>query len=165
GKLSGGVNREGIKYYNDLINELLKKGLKPFVTIFHWDLPQALEDAYGGFLSPEIVEDYKDYADLCFKEFGDRVKHWITFNEPWMFSNFGYSLGIFPPGRCSSWRQENCVGGDSSIEPYLVSHQQLLAHAAASKSYKQKYQVELDNPYMLEHYLIPIRIYTSHLFT
>ncbi|KAK7816245.1 non-cyanogenic beta-glucosidase [Quercus suber] len=55
GKLSGGVNREGIKYYNNLINELLGKGLKPFVTIFHWDLPQALEDEYGGFLSPHIV--------------------------------------------------------------------------------------------------------------
>ncbi|KAE8037064.1 hypothetical protein FH972_009689 [Carpinus fangiana] len=55
GKLGGGVNREGIKYYNNLINELLDKGLKPFVTIFHWDLPQTLEDEYGGFLSPGIV--------------------------------------------------------------------------------------------------------------
>ncbi|KAK7825928.1 cyanogenic beta-glucosidase [Quercus suber] len=55
GKLSGGVNREGINYYNKLINRLLRKGLQPFVTIFHWDLPQALEDEYGGFLSPHIV--------------------------------------------------------------------------------------------------------------
>lgn len=87
-------------------------------------------------------EDYKDYADLCFKEFGDRVKHWITFNEPWMFSNFGYSLGIFAPGRCSSWLQKDGIGGDSSIEPYLVSHHHLLAHAAVSNLYKHKYQVE-----------------------
>ncbi|KAK7825934.1 raucaffricine-o-beta-d-glucosidase [Quercus suber] len=55
GKLSGGVNREGIEYYNKLINRLLGKGIKPFVTMFHWDLPQALEDDYGGFLSPQIV--------------------------------------------------------------------------------------------------------------
>ncbi|KAE8037052.1 hypothetical protein FH972_009677 [Carpinus fangiana] len=140
GKLSGGVNSEGIKYYNNLINELLNKGLQPFVTLFHWDLPQALEDEYGGFLSPHIVDDYRDYAELCFKEFGDRVKHWITLNEPWTYSVSGYANGQFAPGRCSSWQNLNCTGGDSSTEPYLASHHQLLAHAAAVQVYKQKYQ-------------------------
>nr|POF25855.1 cyanogenic beta-glucosidase [Quercus suber] len=56
GKLPGGVNKEGIKYYNKLINKLLARGLQPFVTLFHWDPPQALEDEYGAFLSPHIVE-------------------------------------------------------------------------------------------------------------
>ncbi|KAG2685347.1 hypothetical protein I3760_10G121000 [Carya illinoinensis] len=140
GKLSGGVNREGINYYNNLINELLEKGLKPFVTLFHWDLPQALEDEYGGFLSPQIVDDFGDYAELCFKEFGDRVKHWITLNEPLSYSVGGYAIGGPPPDRCSDWQNLNCTGGNSATEPYIVTHHQLLAHAAAVKVYKQKYQ-------------------------
>ncbi|KAF3958079.1 hypothetical protein CMV_016971 [Castanea mollissima] len=140
GKLSGGVNKEGIKYYNKLINKLLARGLQPFVTLFHWDPPQALEDEYGAFLSPHIVDDFRDYAELCFREFGDRVKHWITLNEPSSYVKYGYINGKSPPGRCSSWQQLNCTGGDSGTEPYLVSHNQLLAHASAVKVYKQKYQ-------------------------
>nr|XP_011461907.1 PREDICTED: beta-glucosidase 12-like isoform X1 [Fragaria vesca subsp. vesca] len=142
GKLSGGVNKEGIKYYNNLINELLANGVKPFVTIFHWDLPQALEDEYGGFLSPKIVNHFQDYAELCFKEFGDRVKHWITLNEPHSYSRNGYATGKFAPGRCSAWQKRNCTGGDSGTEPYLASHYQLLAHAAAMKLYRHKYQAK-----------------------
>ncbi|XP_037495946.1 beta-glucosidase 12 [Jatropha curcas] len=140
GKLSGGVNTEGIKYYNNLINELLSKGIQPFVTIFHWDLPQALEDEYGGFLSSKIVNDFEEYADICFKYFGDRVKHWITLNEPWTFSDGGYALGSLAPFRCSDWQKLNCLGGDSATEPYIVAHNLLLAHAAAVKLYKTKYQ-------------------------
>ncbi|KAL2328836.1 hypothetical protein Fmac_022263 [Flemingia macrophylla] len=114
GKVSEGINQEGIEYYNNLIDELLENGLLPFVTLFHWDLPQALQDDYGGFLSPHIINDFQDYAELCFKEFGNRVKHWITFNEPW-----SYSMGS---------------------EPYMSSHYQLLAHAAAVRIYKTNYQ-------------------------
>ncbi|CAJ2654796.1 unnamed protein product [Trifolium pratense] len=132
GKLSGGINQEGIDYYNNLINELLANGLQPFVTLFHWDLPQALEDEYGGFLSPLIIKDFQDYAELCFKTFGDRVKNWITLNEPWTYSRDGYANGEMAPGRCSSWLNPNCTGGDSGTEPYLVSHNQLLAHAAVA---------------------------------
>ncbi|CAL5016402.1 unnamed protein product [Urochloa decumbens] len=140
GSLSGGVNREGVKYYNNLIDELLLKGVQPFGTIFHWDTPQALEDKYEGFLSPNIINDYKDYAEVCFKEFGDRVKHWITFNEPWTFSTSGYASGVAAPGRCSSWELGRCSVGDSGKEPYIVSHHQLLAHAETVRLYKEKYQ-------------------------
>ena len=84
---------------------------------------------------------FKDYAELCYKEFGDRVKHWITLNEPHSYSNDGYVNGNSAPGRCSEWQNRNCTGGDSGIEPYLVSHHQLLSHAAAVKVYKEKYQV------------------------
>ncbi|MED6126118.1 Beta-glucosidase 12 [Stylosanthes scabra] len=116
GKVSSGINEEGIKYYNNLINELLANGLKPFVTLFHWDLPQALQDEYNGFYSPNIIKDFQDYSELCFKEFGDRVKHWITLNEPWSY-----------------------VSGFD--KPYVAAHYQLLAHAAAVQIYKARYQV------------------------
>ncbi|KAK2978209.1 hypothetical protein RJ640_030382 [Escallonia rubra] len=139
-KLGGGVNEAGIKYYDNLINELLANGLQPYVTIFHWDVPQALQEAYGGFLSPKIVNDFQDYANLCFKRFGDRVRHWITLNEPWTLAVNGHDYGTIAPGRCSTWRNYNCTGGDSATEPYLVTHHQILAHAAAAKLYRTKYK-------------------------
>ncbi|KAK3038105.1 hypothetical protein RJ639_031659 [Escallonia herrerae] len=156
GNLSGPVNREGIKYYNDLINELLANGIEPYATLFHWDLPQALEDEYGGFLSPRIVADFCEFAELCFWEFGDRVKNWITLNEPYTYSVGGYVMGTTPPGRGASAsdhvegsyppsqsihskHQQNC-DGDPGTEPYLATHYQLLAHAAAVKLYREKFQ-------------------------
>nr|XP_025880617.1 beta-glucosidase 11-like isoform X3 [Oryza sativa Japonica Group] len=150
GSLSGGVNREGISYYNNLINELLSKGVQPFVTLFHWDSPQALEDKYKGFLSPNIINDYKEYAETCFKEFGDRVKHWITFNEPWTFCSMGYASGIMAPGRCSSWEVGKCRVGDSGREPYTACHHQLLAHAETVRLYKEKYQFTEGNVRQLQ---------------
>ncbi|KAK4777778.1 hypothetical protein SAY87_017965 [Trapa incisa] len=86
-----------------------------------------------------IRDDFRDYVDLCFKEFGDRVKHWASMNEPYMFTTGGYSTGILAPGRCSPW-VANCTGGNSATEPYLVSHHLLLAHAATVKLYREKYQ-------------------------
>uniref|UniRef100_A0A6N2LGP7 Beta-glucosidase n=1 Tax=Salix viminalis TaxID=40686 RepID=A0A6N2LGP7_SALVM len=96
----------------------------PYVTLFHWDTPQALEDNYGGFLSPNIVNDFRDFVDLCFKNFGDRVKKWITLNEPWMFSVQGYDLGTMAPGRISvvlyKEKYQSSQGGQIGIT--LVSH-------------------------------------------
>jgi beta-glucosidase len=86
--------------------------------------------------------DFRDYAELCFKEFGDRVKHWITLNEPWSYSYGGYASGLLAPDRCSAWQNLNCTGGNSGTEPYLVAHHLLLAHAAAVEVYKKKYQVQ-----------------------
>ncbi|XP_059438334.1 beta-glucosidase 17-like isoform X2 [Corylus avellana] len=113
--------------------------LEPLVTLFHWDLPQALEDQYHGFLSPDIVDDYRDYVDFCFKEFGDRVKHWTTFNEPNYFASGGYATGTKAPGRCSNYIG-NCTFGNSGTEPYIVGHNMLLSHAIAVKLYREKYQ-------------------------
>ncbi|POO00087.1 Glycoside hydrolase [Trema orientale] len=139
GRISEGVSQAGLQFYNNLIDELLSNGLQPSVTLFHWDLPQVLEDKYGGFLSPNIVNDYRDYVDFCFNKFGDRVKHWITFNEPNIFASGGYDSGIKAPGRCSYYVR-NCTVGNSGTEPYLVVHHMILSHGAAVKLYREKYQ-------------------------
>ncbi|CAN7100600.1 unnamed protein product [Brassica rapa subsp. narinosa] len=141
GNLKGGINQAGINYYNKLINELLSKGIKPFVTIFHWDTPQGLEDAYGGFRGADIVNDFRDYADICFKNFGDRVKHWMTLNEPLTVVQQGYALGIMAPGRCSKFTNPNCTAGDGATEPYIVGHNLILAHGAAVEVYREKYKL------------------------
>lgn len=136
----GPVNSKGLQYYNNLINELVSYGIHPHVTLYHFDLPQALEDEYLGLLSPKIVEDFTAYADICFKEFGDRVKYWITFNEPNFEPVLGYDVGIFPPARCSNPFGLNCSMGDSTTEPYRSAHNILLSHASAAALYKEKYQ-------------------------
>ncbi|KAK9692388.1 hypothetical protein RND81_09G261000 [Saponaria officinalis] len=141
GKLNKGINKKGLAYYHNLIDELLAKGIQPYVTLFHFDIPQALEDEYGGFRSPAVVDDFRDYAELCFKEFGHKVKYWVTINEPYSYCYGGYASGLFAPGRCSDWQTKlNCTGGDSAIEPYLVGHHQLLAHAEVVKLYRTKYK-------------------------
>ncbi|GLJ13131.1 hypothetical protein SUGI_0205900 [Cryptomeria japonica] len=135
----GKINMAGIEYYNNLINALLKKGIEPFVTLFHFDLPKALEDSYGGWLSPHIVKDFEAYADVCFEAFGDRVRYWATLNEPNLFVPLGYTIGRFPPARCS-FPFGTCLHGNSLSEPYLAGHHILLSHAAAVNIYNNKYQ-------------------------
>ncbi|CAL1375774.1 unnamed protein product [Linum trigynum] len=140
GKLSGGINQKGLQHYNNVINEILAQGLTPFLSLVHMDSPQCLDDEYGGFLSNRIVTDFRDYVDLCFKEYGDRVKYWITINEPFTVAKGGYYAGDLAPGRCTSHGNFTCDEGESGTEPYFVGHNLLLAHATAVQLYKQKYQ-------------------------
>ncbi|KAK8962643.1 Beta-glucosidase 6 [Platanthera guangdongensis] len=137
---TGQINQAGVDHYNKLIDALLSKGIEPYVTIFHWDLPQALEDGYEGWLNHSIINDFATYADTCFKEFGDRVKYWITFNEPHTVSIQGYDVGLQAPGRCSNILRFLCRGGNSATEPYVVAHNILLSHATAVDIYKSKYK-------------------------
>ncbi|GAQ83224.1 Beta-glucosidase [Klebsormidium nitens] len=134
----GTVNTEGVAFYNELIDELLRQGVRPFVTLYHWDFPQALETEYGGWLNEQAVLDFREYARVCFREFGDRVKHWLTFNEPMTFSNLGWGEGIMAPGRSSD--RSRSPEGNSATEPYLVSHNVLKAHAAAVEVYRQDFK-------------------------
>ncbi|XP_048330601.2 beta-glucosidase 11-like [Ziziphus jujuba] len=105
-------------------------------------MPQSLEEKYGGYLSHSFVNDLKDYSDFCFKTFGDRIKHWVTINEPKILSLFGYENGWAPPGRCSLPNMGCTRGGNSSTEPYIAAHNLILAHAAVYKLYQEKYQEE-----------------------
>ena len=81
GTLAGGTNEPGISFYSELIDGLLAAGITPYVTLYHWDLPQALQThALPGWLSREVVNHFADFAELCFRRFGDRVRMWTTFN-------------------------------------------------------------------------------------
>ncbi|CAL5031062.1 unnamed protein product [Urochloa decumbens] len=137
----GGVNPAGIKFYDSLINNLLQKGIQPFVTINHFDVPKELEERYGSWLSPEMQEDFTYFAELCFKMFGDRVKHWITFNEPNLMVKFGYLNGKYPPNHCSK-PFGKCASGNSSTEPYIAGHNIILAHAKTVNIYRNNYQAK-----------------------
>lgn len=94
----GEVNEEGLKFYDDLIDELLKNNIKPIITIYHWDLPKALQDLYGGWESKNIIEDFNNYCITLYKRYGDRVKYWVTLNEQNVFIGLGYKEGLHPPG-------------------------------------------------------------------
>lgn len=139
---TGEVNQAGIDHYNKVINALIAKGIEPYVTLYHWDLPQALEDKYMGLLDRQIINDYLVYAETCFEAFGDRVKHWITFNEPHTVTVQGYDSGIHAPGRCSVLRHLYCKQGSSGTEPYIVAHNIILAHATVSDMYRTKYKAK-----------------------
>ncbi|CAN6855275.1 unnamed protein product [Brassica oleracea] len=157
GKVSRGVNKGGLEYYHKLIDGLIAKNITPFVTLFHWDLPQTLQDEYEGFLNRTVIDDFRDYADLCFKEFGGKVKNWITINQLYTVPTRGYAIGTDAPGRCSPEVDEKCYGGNSSTEPYIVAHNQLLAHAAAVDVYRTKYKFQKGKigPVMITRWFLP----------
>nr|QJC44969.1 beta glucosidase 6 [Stevia rebaudiana] len=137
----GEVNPDGILFYNKILDELILRGIKPFVTIYHFDFPQELQDRYGSWLNPLMQEDYVHYAETCFKNFGDRVKHWITINEPNLFSQMAYQIAKYPPARCSQ-PFGDCPAGNSDIEPLIVMHNMLLAHGKTVNLYRRYYQHE-----------------------
>ncbi|KAJ8879138.1 hypothetical protein PR048_019744 [Dryococelus australis] len=121
------INQDGIDYYNNLINELKKNNIEPLVTMYHWDLPQHLQDL-GGLANDVIIDYFEDYARLLFTNFGDRVKWWATFNEPLSFVS-GYTSTWFAPGVNAPG-----VGG------YLVGHNVLKAHARVYHLYDKHFR-------------------------
>ncbi|KAL5705691.1 beta-glucosidase [Ranunculus cassubicifolius] len=128
----GAVNPKGLTYYNNLINELISYGIEAHVTLSHFDIPQALQDEYGGYLSPKLIEDFTAYADICFQEYGDRVKTWVTFNEP-NLPGYGFTS-------CSSPFDVDCIKREQMGYSYIFGHNLLLAHAAAVNLYRTTYQ-------------------------
>jgi len=122
------VNQDGIDYYNNLINALLDKNIIPFVTLYHWDLPQPLQEM-GGWANPLMADYFEQYAKIAFEAFGDRVNHWLTFNEPKNFCQAGY-------GGVASAPALNYSG----VADYMCAHTVLQAHARTYHLYSKKFK-------------------------
>jgi beta-glucosidase len=128
----GKVNPAGLAFYDQLVDQLLENGIAPMVTLFHWDLPAALDDC-GGWLNPDIADWFADYASIMFRALDDRVQSWATLNEPWVVSDGGYLHGTLAPGH------------RNRFEAPIASHHLLRAHGAAVKAYRAegKHQIGL----------------------
>ncbi|CAH2240549.1 jg21023, partial [Pararge aegeria aegeria] len=122
------INEAAVQYYNNLINELLKYNIEPTITLFHWDLPQKLQDL-GGWANPYIVDWYGNYARTVFELFGDRVKTWMTINEPYQVCNQGYGDGMKAP-----------LIDSGGVGEYMCAKHLLLAHARAYHIYDQEFR-------------------------
>ncbi|KAJ2953849.1 hypothetical protein O0L34_g1480 [Tuta absoluta] len=122
------INQVGVDHYNKLINEMLKYNIEPMITLYHWDLPQKLQDL-GGWTNPHIVDWYSDYARICFELFGDRVKNWITINEPHEVCYHGYSSASLAP--------LYTYGGYAD---YMCAKNLLLSHANAFHIYDNEFR-------------------------
>jgi len=119
----GQVNHRGLDFYKRLVEELLSSGIEPAATLYHWDLPQALEDQ-GGWLNRDTARHFQDYAATVFGELGDAVRLWITLNEPWCSAYLGYGSGVHAPGK-------------SDLNWYLrAAHHLLLAHGLALQAFR-----------------------------
>jgi beta-glucosidase len=116
----GRPHPQGLGFYDRLVDGLLEAGITPFATLYHWDLPQALHDDFGGWLDRSIVEAFATYTDVVSRALGDRVKHWVTLNEPWTFTSCGYAYGEDAPGLS--------LGMKGLL---AASHNALMAHGAA----------------------------------
>lgn len=123
------INEPGVKYYNELIDDLVSHNITPMVTMYHWDLPQSLQDL-GGWANPLMAEYFVDYARTVFDLFGDRVKTWITFNEPKQTCAQGYGTIYGAPGTVNQ----------SGIADYLCGHTILKAHAKVYHMYNKTYR-------------------------
>lgn len=120
---TGAVNERGLDFYRRLVDELLAAGIQPLVTLYHWDLPAALDDR-GGWLNRDVSWWFADYAQVLFRALDDRVKMWVTLNEPWVVSDGGYLHGVLAPGH------------RNHFEAPIASHNLMRAHAAAIQAYR-----------------------------
>jgi len=129
---TGRVNERGLDFYRRLVDELRAADIEPLATLYHWDLPAALDDR-GGWLNRDIASWFAEYAEVMFRALDDRVKMWVTLNEPWVVSDGGYLLGALAPGH------------RSPFEAPIVTHNLLRAHAAGVQAYRAtgKHQIGL----------------------
>jgi len=119
----GAVNPAGLDFYERLVDALLEKGIEPLVTLYHWDLPAALDDR-GGWLNPDVAQWFADYAAVVFRRLDDRVSMWSTINEPWVVTDGGYLHGALGPGH------------RNRFEAPIGTHHLLRAHGTAVQAYR-----------------------------
>jgi beta-glucosidase len=121
----GGINEKGLDFYDRLVDALLSHGITPMATLYHWDLPEALDNR-GGWLNPDISEWFADYASICFDRLDDRVHLWATLNEPWVVADGGYLHGALAPGH------------RNLFETPLASRNLLRSHGRAVQAYREQ---------------------------
>ncbi|XP_022125855.2 myrosinase 1-like [Pieris rapae] len=126
--LPNNISEAGLKHYSDFIDELLLYDIEPVVTIYHWDLPVKLQDM-GGWTNPLITDWFESYADILFRNYGDRVTTWITINEPIVICDFNYNMGSYAPGIV-----------EQELAPYICNKNVLMAHAKAYRLYQREYR-------------------------
>jgi beta-glucosidase len=119
----GRINEKGLDFYRRLVDALLAAGIRPVITLYHWDLPVALDDR-GGWLNRDVADWFADYARVMFRALDDRVEMWSTLNEPWVVTDGGYLHGVLAPGH------------RNLFEAPIASHHLLLAHAAGVEAYR-----------------------------
>jgi len=127
---TGKVNRKGLDFYSRLVDALLEKGIKPNATLFHWDLPEALDDR-GGWLNRDIAEWFSDYAGTMWEALGDRVDMWFTLNEPWVVTDGGYLHGVLAPGHANPF--ETAIASHNLMRSHGMAVQRFRSSNAAQK--------------------------------
>ena len=127
---TGAMNSAGVAFYDQLIDALLEHGITPLVTLYHWDLPAALDDR-GGWLNRDIAAWFAEYAVTAFRAYGDRVQRWVTLNEPWVVTDGGYLHGALAPGHTNLY------------ESPIASHNLLRAHGNAVQAYRSERDGEI----------------------
>jgi len=120
----GDLNEAGLSFYERLVDAVREAGVEPFVTLYHWDLPAALQMELGGWAHPDLPHVFADYAELIFNRLGDRVRYWLTLNEPWCVVEAGHISGVHAPGI-----KDRCLA-------YRVGHNLMRAHAYAVERYR-----------------------------
>lgn len=146
----GAVNEAGIDFYQRLVDCLLEYDITPYVTLFHWDSPQALENLYGSWQSREIAQDFANYAGLAVSRLGDRVTNWITLNEISCFTHMGYGVGQIPahaPGTVVNNRQAI----------WQTSHHALLAHGLGCQAIRAASPVPC-SVFLVDNFIVPVPI-------
>ncbi|KAM3867117.1 beta-klotho [Diretmus argenteus] len=124
GNARGRPNTAAVEHYSRLLDRLLEKKIQPIVTLYHWDLPQDLQESYGGWKNDSLVGMFEEYAAFCFHTYGSRVRYWLTMHNPYLVAVQGYGTGVHAPGE---------IGGPSG--PLIVAHNLIRAHAKAWHTY------------------------------